>query len=300
MKRRGARDPAAGSTTVSSASDVVSATEPLEQPVIEVMRTVRALLKEGYSLATETDVKFILGRTAREAKMKRNRVAAGHLATARGFLDRICRDEASLEGVRPKMVGKLQECCRQWHELVAASARRDKLRALQMRVRQHSMAQERAEAKAAKKELELARAKHEKDHAYDPRVVVTAESTREQVERAVRGCAREVEEAEQVLRTEVRATEKYLENWERKSKTMFRYQCGLLLLLALVTFFTWRYMVYPQTVRSSVPSWFKLHPKLGADLGGFFGETRTPVRHDFSRLAALLTSNGAALQGTSR
>ena len=33
--------------------------------------------------------------------------------------------------------------------------------------------------KAAKKELELARAKHEKDHAYDPRVVVTAESTRE-------------------------------------------------------------------------------------------------------------------------
>ena len=51
MKRRGAREPAAGSTTVSSASDVVSqVAEPLEQPVIEVMRTVRALLKEGYSL----------------------------------------------------------------------------------------------------------------------------------------------------------------------------------------------------------------------------------------------------------
>ena len=295
MKRRGAREPVAGSTTVSSASDVVSqVAEPLEQPVIEVMRTVRALLKEGYSLATETDVKFILGRTAREAKMKRNRVAAGHLATARGFLDRICRDEASLEGVRPKMVGKLQECCRQWHELVAASARRDKLRALQMRVRQHSMAQERAEAKAAKKELELARAKHEKDHAYDPRVVVTAESTREQVERAVRGCAREVEEAEQVLRTEVRATEKYLENWERKSKTMFRYQCGLLLVLALITFFTWRYMVYPQTVRSSVPSWFKLHPKLGADLGGFFGETRTLSSTTSDSLAWLRCSHRTA------
>ena len=52
MKRRGARPAAAQGLTESSASAASSvASDPLEQPAKEVMRTVRALLKEGCGLA---------------------------------------------------------------------------------------------------------------------------------------------------------------------------------------------------------------------------------------------------------
>jgi hypothetical protein len=52
MKRRGARPAAAQGLTESSASAASSvASDPLEQPAKEVMRTVRALLKEGCGLS---------------------------------------------------------------------------------------------------------------------------------------------------------------------------------------------------------------------------------------------------------
>ena len=73
---------------------------------------------------------------------------------------------------------------------------------------------------------------------------------------------------ETVLQNEVRSTEVYLANWEKKSSTMFRWQCGILALLALSTYLIFIYLVRPQMIRTSVPSWFKLHPKMGADLGG--------------------------------
>ena len=146
-----------------------------------------------HTLATHTDVKFILGRSAREARMKRNRIAVGHLGTAHSFLSRMCRDESCLAAVRPKMVEKLQDCVRQWHDAVAATSKRDKVRALTMKLREHSLANEGAEAHSAKIELDALRAT--KITSFNPQVHIDEDSSVQQVERAIRVCADMVAEA---------------------------------------------------------------------------------------------------------
>jgi hypothetical protein len=146
-----------------------------------------------HTLATHTDVKFILGRSAREARMKRNRIAVGHLGTAHSFLSRMCRDESCLAAVRPKMVEKLQDCVRQWHDAVAATSKRDKVRALTMKLREHSLANEGAEAHSAKIELDALRAT--KITSFNPQVHIDEDSSMQQVERAIRVCADMVAEA---------------------------------------------------------------------------------------------------------
>jgi hypothetical protein len=146
-----------------------------------------------HTLATHTDVKFILGRSAREARMKRNRIAVGHLGTAHSFLSRMCRDENCLAAVRPKMVEKLQDCVRQWHDAVAATSKRDKVRALTMKLREHSLANEGAEAHSAKIELDALRAT--KITSFNPQVHIDEDSSVQQVERAIRVCADMVAEA---------------------------------------------------------------------------------------------------------
>jgi hypothetical protein len=146
-----------------------------------------------HTLATHTDVKFILGRSAREARMKRNRIAVGHLGTAHSFLSRMCRDESCLAAVRPKMVEKLQDCVRLWHDAVAATSKRDKVRALTMKLREHSLANEGAEAHSAKIELDALRAT--KITSFNPQVHIDEDSSVQQVERAIRVCADMVAEA---------------------------------------------------------------------------------------------------------
>ena len=41
---------------------------------------------------------------------------------------------------------------------------------------------------------------------------------------------------ETVLQNDVRSTEAYLANWEKKSSTMFRWQCGILAFLTIGTY----------------------------------------------------------------
>jgi hypothetical protein len=41
---------------------------------------------------------------------------------------------------------------------------------------------------------------------------------------------------ETVLHNEIRSTEVYLANWEKKSSAMFRWQCGILALLTIGTY----------------------------------------------------------------
>ena len=146
-----------------------------------------------HTLATYTDVKFILGRSAREAKMKRNRIAVGHLATAHSFLVRVCRDEKCLAGVRPKMIEKLQNCARQWHDAVASTAKRDKMRAVTIKMRDHSLANEAELANAARHELEQLRAT--KIGEFDPKFLINDTSTLEDIKQAIQVCADMIAEA---------------------------------------------------------------------------------------------------------
>lgn len=125
--------------------------------------------------------------------MKRNRVAVGQLATAHSFLMRVCRDETCLAGVRPKMVEKLQNCASQWHDSVAATSKRDKLRAVNMKMREHSLAQEADLANAARLELEELRATKTGD--FNPQVIINETSSVQKVEQAIRVCADAVAEA---------------------------------------------------------------------------------------------------------
>ena len=43
-------------------------------------------------------------------------------------------------------------------------------------------------------------------------------------------------EQESVLEGEIRSTEAYLTNWEKKSSEMFRWQCGILAFLLIGTY----------------------------------------------------------------
>ena len=125
--------------------------------------------------------------------MKRNRVAVGHLTTAHTFLIRVCRDEKCLAGVRPKMVEKLQNCARDWHDAVASTSKRDKVRAATIKMREHSIANEVELAKAARLKLEELRAT--KVGEFDPQVFVNEHSSTKQIEQAIRVCADMVADA---------------------------------------------------------------------------------------------------------
>ena len=125
--------------------------------------------------------------------MKRNRVAVGHLATAHSFLNRICRDEKCIAGVRPKMVEKLQQCAQQWHEAVASNSKRNKIRAATAKMREFSLANEIELANDARVELEELRTTKIGD--FDPQVFINENSSIRQVEQAIRVCAEMVSEA---------------------------------------------------------------------------------------------------------
>ena len=125
--------------------------------------------------------------------MKRNRVAVGHLTTAHSFLIRICRDEKCLAQVRPKMIEKLQSCARDWHDAVASTSKRDKVRAATIKMREHSIANEADLANSARLKLEELRAT--KIGEFDPRVLINEHSSSTQIEQAIRVCADMVADA---------------------------------------------------------------------------------------------------------
>jgi hypothetical protein len=118
--------------------------------------------------------------------MKRNRVAVGHLTTAHSFLIRVCRDEKCLAEVRPKMIEKLQNCARDWHDAVASTSKRDKVRAATIKMREHSIANEADLANSARVKLEQLRAT--KIGEFDPQVFINERSSIKEIEQAIRVC----------------------------------------------------------------------------------------------------------------
>ena len=91
------------------------------------------------------------------------------------------------------MIEKLQNCARQWHEAVASNGKRDKMRAVTIKMRDHSLANEPELANAARQELEQLRAT--KIGEFDPKLFINDTSTLEDIKQAIQVCADMIAEA---------------------------------------------------------------------------------------------------------
>ena len=194
---------------------------PLDGDPKEVVKLARCLLTEAFGLAHggEWSTKSVLGRTGREKRAERLRIAAGQLSTAAGLMRQVQNDSSDATlALRPRHIEKLQAAGQAWYDELETAKHAHEIRALKVALQKHVKGKDVSASFAAKQQLNELQAKDRRD-LIGGWLVGGAHLENSARERALAlgECAALAARAEASVREEIQRTENYLEARKKKS-----------------------------------------------------------------------------------